>query len=103
MFILMVSILLLVIHQRHYNALCCECLLGAYGDHAASVWWQANKTKISALKNVSVVFIRDEELKCLETLVERSMQLQLTIESEQAWLSDQHGTSIAILPEWWQR
>lgn len=31
------------------------------------------------------------------------MQLQLTIESEQAWLSDQHGTSIAILPEWWQR
>ncbi|MEC6908703.1 MULTISPECIES: YaeQ family protein [Photobacterium] len=80
-----------------------KVIVYAYGDHAAPVWWQANKTKINALSNVSVVFIRDEELKSLETLVERSMQLQLTIESEQAWLSDQHGTSIAILPEWWQR
>lgn len=80
-----------------------KVIVYAYGDNAAPIWWQANKSKITALKNVTVVFIRDEELQGLTQLVERSMQLQLTIESEQAWLSGQNGTSVAIMPEWWLR
>ncbi|PSX10512.1 hypothetical protein C0W27_10815 [Photobacterium angustum] len=79
-----------------------KVIIFAYGDNAAFIWWQANKSKINALDNVSVVYICDEELKQLESVVERTMQLQLTIEGEQAWLSAANA-NVTIIPEWWKR
>ncbi|GAB6263996.1 YaeQ family protein [Photobacterium sp. CCB-ST2H9] len=74
----------------------------AYGDNAAPIWWQSMKSKASQYKNVSVVFIEDEALACLEGMVERTMQLQLTIEGEHAWLSGNTG-NCTVIPQWWQR
>ncbi|PSX04719.1 hypothetical protein C0W36_14930 [Photobacterium angustum] len=79
-----------------------KVIIFAYGDNAASIWWQANKSKINTLDNVSVVYVCDEELQQLERVVERTMQLQLTIEGEQAWLSAAN-TNVTIIPEWWKR
>lgn len=79
-----------------------QVIIFAYGDNAASVWWQQNKSKITQYANVSVVFINDETLAELEAMVERTMQLQLTIEGEQGWLSSGEA-SCNIVPDWWHR
>lgn len=79
-----------------------QVIIYAYGDQAASVWWQQMKSKVAQFDNVSVVFIADAALTELESMVERTMQLQLTIEGEQAWLSAAAG-SCHIVPEWWHR
>lgn len=77
-------------------------ILFAYDNNAATIWWQQNQNKINTLDNVSVVFINDQTLVELEQVAERSMQLQLTIEGEQAWLSSDKG-NVTIIPEWWKR
>ncbi|GHA40466.1 YaeQ family protein [Photobacterium aphoticum] len=79
-----------------------KVIIAAYGDNAAPVWWQQNKSKITQFGNVSVVFFDDATLAQLEAMVERTMQLQLTIEGEQGWLSAGEK-SCTLTPEWWHR
>ncbi|MEJ2764989.1 YaeQ family protein [Photobacterium sp. MCCC 1A19761] len=79
-----------------------QVIIYAYGDQAASVWWQQIKNKVAQFDNVSVVYIADAALAELEAMAERTMQLQLTIEGEQAWLNAAAG-SAHIIPEWWRR
>ncbi|MGF1760665.1 YaeQ family protein [Photobacterium sagamiensis] len=79
-----------------------QVIIFAYGDRAAPIWWQQNKNKITQFDNISVVYIKDETLAELEALIERSMQIQLTIEGEQGWLSSNNG-DCTITPEWWHR
>lgn len=79
-----------------------KALIVAYGDNAAPIWWQQNKAKIQQYGNISVMFVNDQTLAELEDLTERSMQLQLTIEGEQGWLSAGER-SCTINPEWWHR
>ncbi|KLV04160.1 hypothetical protein ABT56_16265 [Photobacterium aquae] len=79
-----------------------KVLIAAYGDNAAPIWWKQNKTKIEQYGNISVVFFDDETLAQLEAMVERTMQLQLTIEGEQGWLScGEHNCT--LVPQWWLR
>ncbi|UJF16835.1 YaeQ family protein [Vibrio sp. SS-MA-C1-2] len=77
-----------------------KVIIYAYNDNAAKVWWKQNKAKIEMIKNVSIVFIDNQTLSQLEKIVDRSMQLQFTIESEQVWLSS-GDDSLTINPEWW--
>ncbi|MGF1715453.1 YaeQ family protein [Photobacterium chitinilyticum] len=79
-----------------------QVIIFAYGDNAAPVWWQQSKSKITQYENVSVVYINDATLAELEGMIERTMQLQLTIEGEQGWLSSDSG-SCHIVPDWWHR
>jgi uncharacterized protein YaeQ len=79
-----------------------KVIIFAYGNNAATAWWQQNKSKITQSDNISVIYINDETLSQLELILERTMQIQLTIESEQAWLTA-GDTSITITPEWWHR
>ncbi|PSW19948.1 hypothetical protein C9I98_10865 [Photobacterium sanctipauli] len=79
-----------------------KVIIVAYGDNAAPVWWQQNKAKVSQYGNISVVFFNDQTLAELEAMVERTMQLQLTIEGEQGWLNCGEQ-SCTITPDWWLR
>ncbi|EAS41476.1 hypothetical protein C9J48_26025 [Photobacterium profundum] len=79
-----------------------KVIIFAYGNNAATAWWQQNKSKITQSDNISVIYIDDETLSQLESILARTMQIQLTIESEQAWLTS-GDTSITITPEWWHR
>ncbi|MGF1682869.1 YaeQ family protein [Photobacterium minamisatsumaniensis] len=79
-----------------------KAVLVVYGDNAAPVWWKQNQAKLSQFGNISVVFFNDQTLSELEALVERTMQLQLTIEGEQGWLSAGES-SCTITPDWWLR
>ncbi len=77
-----------------------QVVILAYDNHAAPVWWEQNKAKITSYKNVSVIFINDEVCQQLETMIERTMQWQCTIESGQIWLSVGEKT-IELNPVWW--
>ncbi|MDO6542704.1 YaeQ family protein [Photobacterium sanguinicancri] len=79
-----------------------QVLLVVYGDNATAKWWQQHQQKLSVYKNLEIIQIKDESLAEMEALLERSMQLQLTIESEQAWLSAGKG-SCEISPIWLKR
>ncbi len=65
-----------------------EVILYAYGERAASVWWQQNKGKLSMLKNVSIVFLDDAQLSQLTSLCQRSMVLQATLQEDTIYLAD---------------
>ena len=79
-----------------------KVIIFAYGDNAAPVWWKQHQAKVSQYGNISVVFFNDETLAELESMVERSMNLQLTIEAEQGWLM-LGDKSCTLTPEWWLR
>lgn len=79
-----------------------KVVIAVYGGNAPAVWWQQNKAKVTHYGNVSVVYFDDQTLSELEAIVERSMQLQLTIEGEQGWLSA-GDHSCTLTPEWWHR
>lgn len=79
-----------------------QVLIVAYGDNATAQWWQQHEQKLAPYANLQIVQIHDESLVEMEGLLERSMQLQLTIEGEQAWLSSDKG-SCTITPQWLKR
>ncbi|MBY6017677.1 YaeQ family protein [Ferrimonas balearica] len=56
-----------------------QVVLLAYGDRAVPVWWEKNKGKFSRFENLTVWFIGAEEGEALAAMVERTMDLAITI------------------------
>ncbi|ADN77175.1 YaeQ family protein [Ferrimonas balearica DSM 9799] len=56
-----------------------QVVLLAYGDRAVPVWWEKNKGKFSRFDNLTVWFIGAEEGEALAAMVERTMDLAITI------------------------
>ena len=55
---------------------------------AAHIWWQGMANKVTRLRNLDVWRIPAEQSQALAKLAQRSMQLQLTIQDGQIWVSD---------------
>ena len=64
-----------------------QVTLLTYGGNAPQVWWKQNRQKLSAIKNLSVFTITDDQSKALAQLAERSMQLQVTLDGKHIWLT----------------
>nr|WP_294867795.1 YaeQ family protein [uncultured Pseudogulbenkiania sp.] len=60
----------------------------SYGGRAADIWWQGMEGKASRFEHLQVVSVSPDTLAQLAALAERSMQLQVTIQDGQIWLSD---------------
>lgn len=58
-----------------------------YGGRNAELWWQRNIDKLLRFNNLSVIEIPEVACNALATLVQRSMQLQCTIQDGEFWLS----------------
>lgn len=59
-----------------------------YGYHSPfDVWWQQNATKLAQYKNLTVERFDYQILAQLTTLIERSMELQASIQDGQLWLT----------------
>lgn len=58
-----------------------------YGGRNADLWWQRNTTKLNRFTNLSVIEIPEVASKELTSLVQRSMQLQCTIQDGEVWLN----------------
>jgi uncharacterized protein YaeQ len=64
-----------------------QVCLYLYGGRAADQWWQRNADKLQRFANLKVFEIGDAQSKALTGLVQRSMQLQCTIQDGEVWLS----------------
>ena len=67
-------------------------------SHAAPVWWKGIQTKLTRPKNLSVYLIESSAAKELETLAERSMNLQATIQEGALTMSSEKG-AVQIEPQ----
>lgn len=67
-------------------------------SHAAPVWWKGIQTKLTRPQNLSVYLIESAVAKELETLAERSMNLQATIQEGALTLSSDKG-AVQIEPQ----
>jgi uncharacterized protein YaeQ len=59
-----------------------------YNQRSFDVWWLQNENKLTRFNNLTVINISDEELHSLESLAQRTMQLQCTIQDGDIWLGD---------------
>ncbi len=63
-----------------------QVIIYTYHEGKASVWWQQQQDKYQRFKNLSVIQINAED--GIESLLQRSMQLQCNIQEEVMYLSD---------------
>ena len=68
-----------------------EVQLFAFGS-SVPIWWQGLVNKVSRLDRLSVWQVPLEASKAMAELAERSMQLQLTVQDGQVWLSEGERT-----------
>lgn len=52
----------------------------SYGDRAADVWWEQNRSALEKLANLTLYRISSDDQQALAGLVSRSMNLQCTIQ-----------------------
>ncbi len=73
----------------------------AYGGNAARLWWDRIATHLTRFTNLNVSHLPATATRELEALVQRSMQLQVTIQDAQIWVSNGGGASVLIEPQRW--
>jgi len=66
--------------------------LYSYGGRGADIWWQKNADKLQRFANLTVIELPERASKELTNLVQRSMQLQCTIQDGEIWLSSAEQT-----------
>ncbi len=74
-----------------------QTCLYLYGGRAAELWWQRNVDKLSRYTNLAVFEIPEASSAALVSLVQRSMQLQCTVQDGEIWLSS-GARSVTLTP-----
>lgn len=70
----------------------------AYGGRSVPVWWQQNATALQRYTNLEVWQLSDESVSAMAELLDRSVNLQCTINEGQVWITD--GTKdVALEPQ----
>ncbi|UHD18060.1 YaeQ family protein [Thiocapsa bogorovii] len=74
-----------------------EVVVMTYSGRAADLWWQQNSAGLERLRNLRVVDLNSSESQALSRLVERSMDLQCTIDGGEVWIGNERET-VALSP-----
>jgi uncharacterized protein YaeQ len=69
----------------------------SYGGRAAQLWWQQNESTLSRLEKLTVIDLAQPDTHAMAALAARNMDLQLTIQDGQIWVSNDES-SIQIEP-----
>lgn len=64
-----------------------QAVIVCYGGNPAEVWWQKTGDKLSRFDNLTVIKLAPAETAALAQAVERTMQIQCTIQQGQMWFS----------------
>lgn len=68
-----------------------------YGGNAPQIWWQQNQPKLSSIKNLSVWNISDDHSNALAEVAERSMRIQVMLDTDQISLtSENHALELKL-------
>jgi uncharacterized protein YaeQ len=63
-----------------------------YGGRNADLWWQQNADKLARFEHLSIINLPKTATDELASLVERTMQLQCTIQDNQIWINNGSST-----------
>ncbi|HSO83067.1 YaeQ family protein [Thiocapsa sp.] len=74
-----------------------EVVVITYAGRAAELWWEQNSGGLARLRNLRVVDLQGSEIQALTGLVERSMDLQCTIDGGEIWIGNGRET-VALTP-----
>lgn len=75
-------------------------IIYTYNQRSATIWWSQIKEKIERFKNLSIFNLSVENIEELENLVNRTIELQCTIQDGQVWLSNNALTMQIEKEEW---
>ncbi len=76
-----------------------KVILYTYGGRN-TVWWNQLEPKLKRFSNLTVINLPKSSTDQLAKLVKRAMQLQISHQDGQIWVSDDHYTA-HIVPEVW--
>ena len=62
-------------------------MIYAYADNAFNEWWKKEQSKLNTRKNLSVFTLAESLSVTLANAVERSLQIQVTIQDGHIWLT----------------
>ena len=74
-----------------------QVYLYSYGGRGADLWWQRNAEKLQRFGNLSVIELPEAACKDMASLVQRTMQLQCTVQDGEIWLTNGESTC-SIVP-----
>ena len=75
-----------------------QVVVYAYGGRTADIWWQQNADKLARFEHLRVFNLAKAATDELAAMVERSMQLQCTLQDGQVWINDGERT-VEIVPQ----
>jgi uncharacterized protein YaeQ len=75
-----------------------QVVLYLYGGRNAELWWQRNLDRLCRFDNLRVIEISETASSELVELVQRSMQLQCTVQDGELWLNCGERT-IGVTPQ----
>lgn len=64
-----------------------QMMIYSYADNSFDAWWKKEKSKLHIRKNLSVFTLPDTLATTLANSVQRSMQIQVTVQDGQMWLT----------------
>ena len=73
----------------------------SYGPRTARVWWDKNQGKLARQEQLQVLYLDKDATEALAAMVARSMDIQVTIQDGQVWVSTGDDTAV-IVPEVWK-
>jgi len=62
-----------------------------YGGRGADIWWNQNSSKLERLNNLTIISLPETTSQALATLVQRTMQLQMTVQDGEIWIADNNN------------
>lgn len=68
-----------------------QMMIYSYADNSFEVWWKKEQNKLQAKQNLSVFTLPEALASTLANAVQRSMQMQVTIQDGQIWLTIEGG------------
>ncbi len=75
-------------------------IIYAYGDRAAPVWFEQNKTVIRRFDNLHIISVSDESVEAMAGIVERTMTLQCLMQDGAVMLSHSQGSMDITMDTW---
>ncbi len=69
-----------------------EVVVIGYAGRATDLWWGQNAAGLQRLSNLRVLNVDPDEVQALTGLVERSMDLQCTLDGGQMWIGNGRAT-----------
>ncbi len=65
-----------------------QVVVYTYGGRGADIWWNQSRSKLERLNNLTIINLPETTSQALATLVQRTMQLQVTIQDGEIWIAD---------------